>query len=50
MEYLVHFPLDYSVFNKFGYVKWRTTIFFLILKIIDHGQERYNDLMSLSIR
>jgi len=45
----VHFPLDCSVFYRFGHVRWRTTKLFEVSKGIDHGQESYNDPISLSV-
>jgi hypothetical protein len=47
--YLAHFPLNCSVFYKFGYAKWRTTKLFLISKGTHHGQESYNDPISLNV-
>jgi hypothetical protein len=43
--YFIHFPLDYSVFYKFGYARWRTKV----SKGIDHEQESFNDPISLII-
>ncbi len=40
---LAHFPLDCSIFYRFGYARWETTKLFEVLKGIDHGQESYND-------
>jgi hypothetical protein len=36
-------------FYKIGYARWKTAIFFLISKGIDHGQENYNDPILLSV-
>jgi hypothetical protein len=47
---LVHFPLDYNVFYKFGYIMWRTIKLFEISKGIDHGQKSYNDPISLNVQ
>jgi hypothetical protein len=49
-EYLVHFPLDYNVFYKFGYGRWRITKLLEVSKGKNHGQESYNDAISISVR
>jgi hypothetical protein len=48
--YLVHFPLDCSIFYRFGYARWMITKLLKVSKGIDHGQESYNDPISLSVR
>jgi hypothetical protein len=44
--YLANFPLDCSIFYKFGYARWRTIKLFEVSKRTDHGQKSYNDLIS----
>jgi hypothetical protein len=48
--YLVHFPLDCNIFYRFGYAKWNITKLFEVFKKIDHGQESYNDPISLNVQ
>jgi hypothetical protein len=48
--YLVHFPLNYSIFYRFGYARWKTTKLFKFSKGTNHGQKSYNDPISLSVQ
>ncbi len=47
--YLAHFPLVYSIFNKFEYTKWRTTKLFEVSKGIDYEQENHNNPISINV-
>jgi hypothetical protein len=48
--YLAQFPLDYSIFYRFGYTRWRITKKIWVSKGTNHGQESYNDLILLSFQ
>jgi hypothetical protein len=48
--YLVHFPLNCSIFCSFGYARWRIIKLFGVSKGTNHGQESYNDPTSLNVQ
>jgi len=47
--YFVHFPLNCNFFYKFGYAMRRITKLLEVSKGTNHGQESYNDPISLRV-